>query len=484
MRLTPLIAALSLLSPLAACTLGPDYAPPTPPEGATAPLVSASPGATSKDDVPDAWWRLYDDTVLDGLIDEAFKANEDLKTAEANLSASRAIYEGARSALFPQTKSEAGGVYGRDPTTDEILELGGHKPQTTWLFDALLDVSYEVDLFGRVRRSIEAARDNNEAVAAARDLLRITVAAETVRAYGQICTYGEQISVAQRSLTLVAHQQEITQKRFEAGGGSRFDVVRAEELTAQVRATIPPLEGQRRAALFELAALLGRAPSRAPTSADGCMTAPHLGALVPVGDGAALLRRRPDVRRADRQLATALAEVGVATADLYPRVSLGGFYGGTSTAIDLLATENALSWGVGPSISWTFPNMAEPLAKLHQAKAGADAALSGFNSVVLQALKETEQALATYTAELDHHVALVRAQDMARQAFDLGRGEFNAGAISDLDLLTTEQTLIAADAAVAASDAAMVQDQIAVFKALGGGWQQQQQPATVAKAGQ
>ena len=131
---------------------------------------------------------LYDDPVLNGLIDQAFKANEDLKTAEADLAASRAIYEGARTGLFPQTETEAAATYGRDPTFDEILELTGRKPQTTWLFDSLLDVSYELDLFGHVRRSIEAARDNSEAVAAQLDVLRVTIAAETARAYGQICT--------------------------------------------------------------------------------------------------------------------------------------------------------------------------------------------------------------------------------------------------------------------------------------------------------
>jgi NodT family efflux transporter outer membrane factor (OMF) lipoprotein len=464
----------------AACTLGPDYVPPTPPEGASAALVATSDGAVSPGNVPDAWWRLYDDPVLDGLIDEALKANQDLKAAEANLAASRAIYEGARSGLFPQTKTEAGGIYGRDPTTDEILELNGHKPATTWLFDSLLDVSYELDLFGRVSRSIEAAKDNNEAAAAARDDLRITVAAETARAFEQICTLGEELAVADRSLALATHQRQITGLGYDAGARSNFDVVRADELVAQVRATIPPLQGQRRAALFQLAAVLGRTPAKAPIEVDRCTAASRLGAPIPVGDGAALLRRRPDVRRADRVLATSLAEIGVATADLYPRVTLGGFYGGTSSKVDLLASENALSWGVGPSISWAFPNMAAPLARLRQANAGADAELSSFNSVVLKALKETEQALAAYTAELDHHAALALARDKARQAFDLGRGDFNAGSISDLDLLTTEQTLIAADANVAASDAAIVQDQIALFKALGGGWQ----PALDEKDGQ
>jgi NodT family efflux transporter outer membrane factor (OMF) lipoprotein len=456
---------------LAGCALGPDYAPPATPEGATAPLMPANAPATTADDLPDSWWRLYDDPVLDTLVEEAFSGNRDLAAAEANLSAARAIYEGARSGLFPQTRTEAGGIYGRDPTTDEILELNGHKPQTTWLFDAMLDVSYELDLFGRVRRSIEAARDNAEANAAARDDLRVTVAAETARAYGQVCALGEQIAVAERSLSLVTHQRDITQQGFDAGARSTFDVVRADELVAEVGATLAPLRGQRRAALFELAAVLGRTPSQAPDDVTRCARPPGLSAPMPVGDGAALLRRRPDIRRADRMLAGALAQIGVATADLYPRVTLGGFYGGTSDKIDLLATENALSWGVGPSISWTFPNMAEPLARLHQAKAGGDAALAQFQSTVLRALKEAEQALAVYTAELDHHVALARAQENARKAFDLGRGEFGAGAISDLDLLTTEQTLIAADAALATSDALIVQDQIAVFKALGGGWQ-------------
>jgi NodT family efflux transporter outer membrane factor (OMF) lipoprotein len=466
------IATLAAFTSLAACALGPNYTPPKPPQGAQAPFVAASPAATTATEAPNAWWRLYDDHVLNGLIDQAFKANEDLKTAEANLSASRAIYEGARSGLYPQTEVEAGATYGRDPTTDEILELNGRKPQTTWLFDSLLDVSYELDLFGHVRRSIEAAKDNSEAVAAERDDLRVTIAAETARAYGQICTLGEQIAVAEQSLSLAMQQQQIVQQRRDAGAGSDFDVVRSQVLVAQTRATLPLLEGQRRAALFELTALLGQTPSNAPAMVESCVNPPHLVTLMPVGDGAALLRRRPDIREADRKLAASLAEIGVATADLYPRITLSGFYGGASNQINMLGSNAGLAWGVGPAISWSFPDMTGPLARLAQANASADAALSNFNSVVLQALKETEQALAIYSAELDHHAALAAAQSEAQQAFGLAQDVFNAGEISNLDLLTSEQTLIDADAAIASSDAALVQDQIAVFKALGGGWQQ------------
>jgi outer membrane protein TolC len=190
-----------------------------------------------------------------------------------------------------------------------------------------------------------------------------------------------------------------------------------------------------------------------------------------VGDGAALLKRRPDVRLADRRLAAATARVGVATADLYPRISLTGLYGGASADIGGLAAERGLTWGVGPSISWTFPNIMGTEARIHLAKAGAAGALAGFDSTVLQALKETEQALAIYSAELDHRQALADAEDKAQAAFDIAHGEFLAGSVSTLDLLTSEQALVSANAATAASDAALAQDQIAVFKALGGGWE-------------
>jgi NodT family efflux transporter outer membrane factor (OMF) lipoprotein len=460
--------ALAVLS--SGCAVGPDYRAPPPPTGAEAPLVSVNPAAETTAEPPDDWWRLYDDVELDRLIQQAFVANADLAVAQANLSAARASLEAARNGLYPQTNLNVGGIYGRDAITDEILEIGGHRPQTIWLFDDILDVSYELDLFGRVRRSVEASHADAEAVVAARDSVKITVAAETARAYAQLCALGEELAVARRSLDVVGREGQITAQRHDAGAGSEFDVVRAEGLVAQTRSDIPPLEGQRRAALFQLTALLGRTPSEAPVEAVACIAPPRLAALIPIGDGAALLRRRPDVRLAERRLAAATARIGVATADLYPRISLRGLYGGAASDLAGLVAERGLTWGVGPSISWTFPNQAGVRARIHFAKADAAAALAGFDSTILQALKETEQALATYSAELDHRQALADAQDKAQRALDMARGQFLAGSVSTLDLLTSEQALVAADAAVAASDAALAQDQIGVFKALGGGW--------------
>jgi NodT family efflux transporter outer membrane factor (OMF) lipoprotein len=468
MRFLPLCIAVA---GLAACRAGPNYRAPALPAGAEAPLVSLDPTLETAAQPPAAWWRLYDDPQLDGLVREALTANRDLAAADANLEAARAALTAVHAERYPSTEAIAGGVYGRDPVTEEILELGGHQPQTLWLYEDVFQAAYEVDLFGRIHRAIEQASANAAAVAAARDSVRVVVAAETARAYAEICALGEQLAVARRSLDIVTREAEITEQRFQAGSSSQFDVQRSRALVSQVRATIPQLEGLRRAALFEAAALLGRTPANAPRELEACVAPPQLRALIPVGDGRALIRRRPDVRQAERKLAAATAAIGVATADLYPTIRLTGFYGGAATEVSQLGTNVGLIWGLGPSISWSFPNQAGPRARVRQAKAAQVAALASFDSVVLNALKETEQALSTYRAALDNRQALVDAQGDIHRSFGIAHDEFAAGALSPLDLLTTEQSLVALDAAVASSDASLVQDQIAVFKALGGGWE-------------
>jgi NodT family efflux transporter outer membrane factor (OMF) lipoprotein len=433
-------------------------------------LVSLNTAAETPAPPPDAWWRLYDDARLDSLVEEAFRANRTLAAADANFAAARAVISVAHANRYPSTTASAGGIYGRDAVTDEILELGGHPPQTIWLYEDIFQAAYEVDLFGRVHRAIEAANANADSVAAARDSVRVVVAAETARAYAAVCALGQELAVAQHSVDVVSHEADITVQRHEAGAASVYDVARAQALVAQVRSSVPVIEGQRRAGLFELTALLGKTPAEAPTDVEACIMPPRLVALIPVGDGAALIRRRPDVREAERRLAAATAQIGVATADLYPTIRLVGLFGGAASELNQLNTNIGRTWGVGPSISWSFPNMAAPRARVRQAKAQQTAALASFDSVVLTALKEIEQALAYYSAALDNRQSLGDAQDRLHEAFRIAHDQFLAGALTNLDLLTTEQSLVAVDAAVAASDAALVQDQIAVFKALGGGW--------------
>ncbi len=456
---------------LAGCTVGPDYQAPEALPGTQVPLLASTEAQAATTEPPAQWWQLYQDPALDMLVQEAFRANTDLAVAAANLTAARAVLEATRAGRYPQTRLGAASQRGRDAVTDEILEIGGHPPQTFWFYDALLDASYEVDLFGHVRRAIEAARADTEAALAGRDLVKITVAAETTRAYAQVCALGEAIAVTRHSIDVVTHEQQITMDRRDAGAAADFDVVRAQALVAQVRATLPTLLGQRQSALFQLAQLLGRPPGGAPPAAAQCVQPPTLKALLPIGDGAALLARRPDVRQAERRVAGASARIGVATADLYPRISLVGSYGGIGTQLSDVTDSTGLTWGIGPSISWSFPNQSPVRARIHQARAGEQSAIAAFDGVVLQALKETDQSLATYAAELAHRQELMVARDRASQAFNMAHEQFLAGATSNLDLLNAESTAVGADAAVAAADGAVAQDQIGVFKALGGGWQ-------------
>jgi NodT family efflux transporter outer membrane factor (OMF) lipoprotein len=456
--------------PLVSCRVGPNYRPPALPEGAAAPLVGVNPALETPTAPADAWWHLYNDPRLDALVQEALQANRDLAAADANLAAARAAVAEAHARRYPSTDVSGGAVRGRDPVTDEILELTGQRPQTIWLYEDLFEVAYEVDLFGRIHRAIEAANANAESIAAARDSVRVVVAATTARSYAAVCALGEELDVARHSLDVVSREAAITERRYEAGAGSELDVTRAQALVGQVRSNIPRLEGERKAALFELTAVLGRTPTNAPRELEQCVTPPRVASLIPVGDGRALLSRRPDVRQAERRLAAATAQIGVATADLFPTIQLTGFYGGAAAQPSQLPTNLGLAWGIGPSISWTFPNQAGPRARVRQAKASQAAALAGFDSVVLTALKETEQALAEYSAALDRRQALADAQGKIHRSFDIAHDEYVAGSVSNLDLLTTEQSLVALDAAVASSDASLIQVQIDLFKALGGGW--------------
>jgi NodT family efflux transporter outer membrane factor (OMF) lipoprotein len=465
-----LLTGAAIVAALTACRVGPNYHAPTLPSGTEAPLVSLNAAAETAAQPPDDWWRLYNDSRLDALVREALSKNLSLAAADANFAAARAVVSAAHAGRYPSTEVSAGGVYGRDAVTDEILELGGHPPQTIWLLEDVFQAAYEVDLFGRVHRAIEVANANADTVAAARDVVRVVVAAETTRAYAAVCVLGEELEVAHHSLDVVSHEADILDQRLQAGANSAFDVARAQALVAQVRSNIPELEGQRRAALFELSAVLGRTPTKAPNDLEACVRPPRLVALIPIGDGSALIKRRPDVRQAERRLAAATAEIGVATADLYPSIRLVGLYGGAASQMSELNTNIGRTWGVGPSISWSFPNMAAPRARVRQAKAGQAAALASFDSVVLTALTETEQALALYSAALDNRQSLGDAQDKIHTAYGMAHDQFLAGSISSLDLLTTEQSLVAVDTAVASSDAALVRDQIAVFKSLGGGW--------------
>ena len=464
-----LVAGAALIG-LVGCEVGPTYRGPPPgavvnAPAANGPFVSATPGAFSAEPVPDAWWRLYQSPELDQLVGQAFAANTDLRMAAANLERSQALLREAKASRQPTAEINFDSSY-KQLSAESYLHAGTLHPSGS--YDTGLAVSYDLDLFGRLRRIVESATAKDEAVKAAYDLARVNVAAETARAFADACGAGEALLVAERSLALQTRSTEITRRLVQGGRAAPLDAVRSEGQVAQIRSNIPGLEAQRRNALYRLAILTGRPPAEYPKAVELCVASPVLRRPVPVGDGAALLRRRPDVREAERDLAAATADIGVATADLYPRVTFGATIGSTGLLSDVLSGPTN-RFGLGPGIVWEA-NRSLALARVAEANATAKLALARFDGVVLRALQETEAALTSYGHDLQRDSELMTVQARAAQAEQLSQRLYLGGKIGALALLDAQRTLAEADAALAASHAQLAADQVAIFLALGGGW--------------
>lgn len=470
-----LIGAATLT--LAACAAGPNYVRPSTPASGDRPFVAAVPSLVTADAPKDDWWRLYEDPVLDQLVADALTANTDLRVAAANLERARAVLRESRSLRLPQTSITSSGQYGR---TSAIQRPPG-LPAEDWRVDGGLGVTYEVDLFGRVKRSIEASRGDADAAAAAADAVRVGIVAETARAYADASSAAERIGVAERTLELLDKTVDLTTKRFDAGRTSRLDVARVSALQGQQRANIPPLRAQRDAALFRLALLTGRAPADLPPQVGMRAATLRLERPVPVGDGRALLARRPDVREAERRLAAATARIGVATADLYPKISLGGSIGTTGNNVSDLFGAGPLRWLAGPLLSWAFPNIEGGRARVKQSEASTRAALATFDGAVLTALQETETALSAYANSLQRRQDLRSATEQARTAAKISRAQLREGRVDFLIVLDAERTLAGAEADLAEADAQVAATQIDLFRALGGGWQSDPQRVALAR---
>jgi NodT family efflux transporter outer membrane factor (OMF) lipoprotein len=464
---------------LGGCMSGPDYqAPRSASDPVTqGPFVTKAASIDSRANLPVSWWKLYDDPALNEIVRDALAANTDLRAANAQLRLAQAVIAEADAGRFLSTITSGGASWGRGATS----QGGADNTDTNvkgFAERAGFSTAWEIDLFGRVSRAIEAAHGDAQAAEAARDLVRVAVAANVTLSYSRACSLNDSIRIARTSLSLAQRSGQLVVDQQQAGSASNFDLERAAAAVAAAEAVIPPLEGQRRAALLELAALMGRPPSEIPAAASSCATAPSLRQAIPVGDGAALLRRRPDVREAERTLAADTARIGMAVADLYPRISLGG-------EIDYLHTRSGqfgpgLSFSVGPLISWTFPNVLVARAHIRQARSTADADLANFDGVVLNALKETEQALTAYATDQEQQAALTEAQTRSERAFHLADSLYRAGSISYLEQITAQQTLTDAQQKVAQSDLQVAVDRVNLFKSLGGGWENEADGASLA----
>ena len=458
------IAASALV--LAACATGPDYSPRPVSAAAAAPFVMAG-GTTLVADAQPAgnWWRLYNDPVLDRFVQDALASNTDIRVAVARLAKARASLREERGAREPQIGTSGSFQYGRPPGPD----VAGEK-RTDVQVDVGLNVAYEVDLFGRVSRRIEAARGDVAAAEADADAVRVAIVSDTVRAYADAASSAERIAVAENIVALLDRSLALTERQHQIGVATGLDTARIAALRDQRRADIPLLQAERQAALFRLATLTGRVPRELIARVPDRTTTLRLQQAIPVGDGAALLARRPDVRAAERRLAAATARIGVATADLYPRITLGGSAGSSGAGLNNLFGANPLTWLVGPLINWTV-NRSAARARVAESRADTQAALATFDGTVLQSLEETETALSTYQQALNRRDALRAARDQAQKAATITRARQREGDISSLELLDAERTAAESEAALAEADARIADTQIDLFKALGGGWQ-------------
>lgn len=460
------LAAMSSAIALAACATGPDYHPQPVSASAAAPFVMAQGSTVVSDSQPAGnWWRLYDDPVLDGLVRDALAANTNVRVAEARLQRARAALREERGAREPQVGVNGSAQYGRLPGP----AIPGEK-RTEVQVDVGLGVSYEMDLFGRIGRRIEAARGDVGAADADADAVRVTIVSDTVQAYADAVSAAERIGVAERIVALLNRSLALTEKRHQIGLATGLDTARIAALRDQRLADIPDLQAERQGALFRLATLTGRPPRDLPAQAAERTSTLRLNQPIPVGNGATLLGRRPDIRAAERRLAAATARIGVATADLYPRISLGGSVGSSGSGLGNIFSANPLTWLVGPLISWTV-NRSAARARVAESRADTQAALATFDGTVLQALQETETALSSYQQALNRRRALRGARDQAETAAQITRARQREGDISSLELLDAERTAAEAEAALAEADANIARAQIDLFRALGGGWE-------------
>lgn len=470
---------LAILIPLAlsACAVGPNYRQPVAPGAGNATLSESAAVGVTPTPLPDKWWQLFDDTNVDRLVEKALANNTDLRVAAANLQRARAALSEARASRLPT--GDASASYSRTRIAGNQLTQGGNIPGagsitsiTTDQWSAGYDASYEVDLFGGVTRSIQAARADTQAAQAQVDAARVSVAAETARAYAAACSYADQAAVARETARLESNTLDLTQRLFAGGRGTRRDVDQVSVLVEQANAQVPVLEAERRASLYALAVLTGDPPEQVDAAASACTRAPQVNVAIPVGDGQTLIARRPDVRAAERKLAGDVARVGVATADLYPSIKLLGSVNLGASSIGDLGKPSSLGFSFGPLISWNFPFNGAARARVHQAEATAKGSLASFDGAVLTALQETEQSLARLGGAVQREQALRRAVTASDDAARLSRVRFDAGADSFLQLLDADRDRASNRAALAQAAADRADAQISVFKALGGGWEQ------------
>jgi multidrug efflux system outer membrane protein len=466
--------AVGMLSALLlnGCMVGPNFHPPganVPPAWEGVPQTPAGQPSmtTSQPAELTHWWQKFNDPQLTALVEQAVNANLDLQLAEARLRQARATRGVVAGGLWPAVNSSA--TYQRTNATGAThAESVAHNQD---LFQAGLDAVWELDIFGGIRRNVESANANIQAAQAGIRDAQVSLVGEVTLNYVQLRGFQQQMVIAQNNLKAQQHTAEITRQRFAAGFVSALDVANADAQVATTASQIPVLETSARQAIYALSVLLAQPPAALLQALSGMQPLPVTPPAIPVGLPSDLLRRRPDIHQAEAQIHVATAQIGVATADLFPKFSLTGSLTYQSNVLQNLFAGASRAWSFGPAVNWPIFQGGSIQSNIRVQESLRDQAFITYQKTVLTALQEVENALIAFAKEWEHYKALHDAVVANRKAVDLSMQLYTQGQIDFLNVLDAQRSLYASEDALVQSTQNTATDLIAIYKALGGGWE-------------
>ena len=427
--------------------------------------------------MPTNWWLAFKDPELTSLVERAVKANLDLQLAEARVREARATKRIQAAPLWPELDATAS--YSRTLQSQNAFQSIGAplaagfsvSTQPTNLYQPGFDASWEIDVFGGTRRSIESAQASLQAAVYDRDDILLTLLGEVSSDYIDLRSYQKQLEVTQNNLEAQAGTLKLTRDRLEGGLASDLDVAQQEAQVATTASQIPTLETSCRQSIHRLSILLDEQPGALSGELSPSAAIPVAVPEVPVGLPSELLRRRPDIRRDERKLAAAVANIGVATADLFPKFSLTGAAQLQSVSVSNLFSQGSLYWTFGPTVTWPIFQGGKIVANIDKTDAQRDEALITYEQTVLNSLEEVEDDIVAFDRERRRYDQLLAAVSASRRALDLSTELYVGGLKNFLDVLDAQRTLLSSENELASSQAAVSKDFVALEKALGGGWQ-------------
>lgn len=463
------IFALSFLcaAALSACAVGPDYK--TPATDTPKTFAHAVHPEFSTQGIEVSWWKLFKDKELSALVDQTLQHNYDLEIARANLLEARALYMEAGLNLAPTITSHAN--YNEQKRSLGALNNRDFVPRELKLYNTGFDAFWEVDFFGRVRRNVEASSDEVGAQEANLRDLSVSLIAEVARNYFQLRGLQNQLAVSKMNAENQLQTLKITQVRLNSGRGTELDTSRAIAQLDTTRALIPLLQSAIYQAIHRLGVLTGQRPDALIKKLEQPAPLPRIPETIHIGNPADLLRRRQDIRVAERTLAAATARIGVATADLFPRVTFVGTIALEASSLSGLGASGSDTYAVGPRITWAALDLGRVYARIKAADASAEASLAQYEQTVLNALEETENALVSYNQERVRQALLESAAKASERADELAHLRFKEGISDFLTVLDAQLRLLQDQERLAQSETATATGLTALYTALGGGWE-------------